>query len=92
MNPAVSEVTDVSEASGEFGASEASEASEASADAVMLAAEPAPIFLMGATACGKTALSVRLAKALNAEIISVDSALVYREMNIGTAKPALAEC
>lgn len=45
------------------------------------------IFLMGATATGKTALSIELAKHLNAEIISVDSALVYRGMDIGTAKP-----
>ena len=51
----------------------------------------APIFLMGATACGKTALSVRLAKVLDAEIISVDSALVYRGMDIGTAKPTIEE-
>jgi len=46
---------------------------------------------MGATACGKTALSVRLAQSINAEIISVDSALVYRMMNIGTAKPDMRE-
>ncbi len=50
-----------------------------------------PVFLMGATACGKTALSVQLARALDAEIISVDSALVYRGMDIGTAKPTLEE-
>lgn len=51
----------------------------------------APIFLMGATACGKTDLSLSLAKTLDAEIISVDSALVYRGMDIGTAKPTIAE-
>ncbi|MDB4223920.1 tRNA (adenosine(37)-N6)-dimethylallyltransferase MiaA [Granulosicoccus sp.] len=45
------------------------------------------IFLMGATACGKTDLSLSIAEALNAEIISVDSALVYRGLDIGTAKP-----
>ncbi len=49
------------------------------------------IFLMGATACGKTALSVSLAARINAEIISVDSALVYRGMDIGTAKPTQVE-
>lgn len=49
------------------------------------------ILLMGPTASGKTALGVALAQALNAEIISVDSALVYRGMDIGTAKPTLAE-
>ncbi|MEY3787678.1 MAG: hypothetical protein RLZ75_1885 [Pseudomonadota bacterium] len=48
---------------------------------------PPAIFLMGPTASGKTALSVKLANALDGEIISVDSALVYRDMNIGTAKP-----
>lgn len=46
---------------------------------------------MGPTASGKTALSVRLAEALDAEIISVDSALVYRGMDIGTAKPMPVE-
>lgn len=46
---------------------------------------------MGPTASGKTALSVKLAEALDAEIISVDSALVYRGMDIGTAKPTSAE-
>lgn len=46
---------------------------------------------MGATACGKTDLSLQLADKLNAEIISVDSALVYRGLDIGTAKPAVAE-
>ena len=46
---------------------------------------------MGPTAAGKTALSVAMAQALNAEIISVDSALVYKGMDIGTAKPTLAE-
>ena len=42
---------------------------------------------MGPTAAGKTDLAVRLAKEYPVEIISVDSALVYRGMNIGTAKP-----
>lgn len=48
---------------------------------------PPAIFLMGPTASGKTAVAVDLAQRLPCEIISVDSALVYREMNIGTAKP-----
>lgn len=55
------------------------------------ASSPPAIFLMGATATGKTALSLSLADALNAEIISVDSALVYRQMDIGTAKPSAEE-
>ena len=52
---------------------------------------PAPaIFLMGPTASGKTGAAVALAAALPVEIISVDSALVYRDMDIGTAKPDAA--
>ncbi len=42
---------------------------------------------MGPTASGKTSVAIELAQRLNGEIISVDSALVYRDMNIGTAKP-----
>ncbi|WP_415878762.1 tRNA (adenosine(37)-N6)-dimethylallyltransferase MiaA [Methylomonas sp. TEB] len=53
--------------------------------------KPSAILLMGPTASGKTALGVALAQALDTEIISVDSALVYRGMDIGTAKPTLAE-
>ena len=52
---------------------------------------PPAIFLMGPTASGKSKLAVQLAQALNGEIISVDSALVYRGMDIGTAKPTLEE-
>lgn len=48
---------------------------------------PPAIFLMGPTASGKTAAAVELAQQLPVELISVDSALVYRDMNIGTAKP-----
>lgn len=46
------------------------------------------VFLMGPTASGKTAVAVELVAALPCEIISVDSALVYRDMNVGTAKPS----
>ncbi len=52
---------------------------------------PPAIFLMGPTASGKTALAVEIAQNLGAEIISVDSALVYRGMDIGTAKPSMNE-
>ena len=45
------------------------------------------IFLLGPTASGKTALALHLANHFPVDIISVDSALVYRGMNIGTAKP-----
>jgi tRNA dimethylallyltransferase len=48
---------------------------------------PRAIFLMGPTASGKTGVAVELVQRLPVEIISVDSALVYRDMNIGTAKP-----
>ena len=49
------------------------------------------ICIAGPTASGKTALSIALAKELDAEIISCDSMQVYRYMDIGTAKPSLEE-
>jgi len=49
---------------------------------------PAAIMLMGATATGKSGLAEELAAHLPCEIVSVDSALVYRGMDIGTAKPS----
>lgn len=49
------------------------------------------VCLMGPTASGKTQLGVFLAQALEGEIVSVDSALVYRGLDIGTAKPTVAE-
>ncbi len=52
---------------------------------------PSAIFVMGPTASGKSALGVQLAQHLNGEIISVDSALVYKGMDIGTAKPTEEE-
>ena len=55
-----------------------------------MSALPPAIFLMGPTASGKTAVAIELAQRLPVEIISVDSALVYRDMNIGTAKPDAA--
>lgn len=51
---------------------------------------PGVVFLMGPTASGKTGLAVSLVKALNVDIISVDSAMVYCGMDIGTAKPDAA--
>ena len=51
---------------------------------------PPAIFLMGPTASGKTGVAVELAQTLPVELISVDSALVYRDMDIGTAKPDAA--
>ncbi|TAN52214.1 MAG: tRNA (adenosine(37)-N6)-dimethylallyltransferase MiaA [Methylococcaceae bacterium] len=52
---------------------------------------PAALLLMGPTASGKSDLAVYLAERLNGEIISVDSAMVYRGMDIGTAKPTLLQ-
>ncbi len=49
------------------------------------------IVISGATATGKTDASIELAKKINGEIISADSMLVYKQMNIGTAKPTLDE-
>ena len=52
---------------------------------------PPLLVLIGATAVGKTALSLSLAAQFNGEIVSADSRLFYRGMDIGTAKPSLAE-
>lgn len=49
------------------------------------------IAIMGPTASGKTAAALEIARHIPSEIISVDSALVYREMDIGTAKPSASE-
>lgn len=56
----------------------------------MAAGLPPAIFLMGPTAAGKTDLALELARLLPCDLISVDSALVYRGMDIGTAKPERA--
>lgn len=48
---------------------------------------PRAIFLMGPTASGKTALALELAERFGCELVSVDSALVYRGLDIGSAKP-----
>jgi tRNA dimethylallyltransferase len=53
--------------------------------------KPLAIAIMGPTASGKTAAALEIAKHIPSEIISVDSALVYRGMDIGTAKPSPAE-
>jgi tRNA dimethylallyltransferase len=49
--------------------------------------QPLALFLMGPTASGKTDLAIKLRQKFPVEIISVDSALIYRGMDIGTAKP-----
>lgn len=54
-------------------------------------ARPSIVALAGPTASGKSAAALALARALDAEIVSVDSALVYRGMDIGTAKPTREE-
>lgn len=53
--------------------------------------QPPVICLMGPTASGKTALAMALKDALPCDIVSVDSALIYRDMDIGTAKPTKSE-
>lgn len=52
------------------------------------AACPMIVALMGPTACGKTEAAVRIADHADVDIVSVDSAMVYRRLNIGTAKPS----
>ncbi|SON50780.1 tRNA (adenosine(37)-N6)-dimethylallyltransferase MiaA [Vibrio tapetis] len=49
--------------------------------------QPLALFLMGPTASGKTDLAIRIRQKYPVEIISVDSALIYKDMDIGTAKP-----
>lgn len=49
------------------------------------------IVICGPTASGKTALSINLAQKINGEIISADSMQIYKDMNIGTAKPTIEE-
>ena len=51
---------------------------------------PPAILLVGPTASGKTALAFELAARFPCDIVSVDSAQVFRDMNIGTAKPDAA--
>jgi len=57
----------------------------------MIDTRPLAIALMGPTASGKTALAIEWAQRLQTDIISVDSALVYRGMDIGSAKPGIQE-
>ena len=56
-----------------------------------LAGEPTHIVILGPTASGKSDLAMAVAAAIGGEILSVDSMQVYRGMDIGTAKPTLAE-
>jgi tRNA dimethylallyltransferase len=49
------------------------------------------IFIIGGTACGKSAVGLELARRLEAEIVACDSMKVYRRMDIGTAKPSAAQ-
>lgn len=59
--------------------------------ALVSVVHPPALLLLGPTASGKTACALALAAALPVEIVSVDSALVYRDMDIGTAKPTPEE-
>jgi tRNA dimethylallyltransferase len=58
---------------------------------VAVVENPLLVVLLGPTASGKTALSLALAEKFNGEIVSCDSVAVYRELEIGTAKPSAAE-
>ena len=53
--------------------------------------KPKVIVIVGPTASGKTALSIELAKKINGEIVSCDSMQIYKDMNIGSAKPTQEE-
>ncbi|MBE5821210.1 MAG: tRNA (adenosine(37)-N6)-dimethylallyltransferase MiaA [Clostridiales bacterium] len=53
--------------------------------------KPKVVIIAGPTASGKTGLSIKLAKQINGEIVSCDSMQIYKEMNIGTAKPTIEE-
>ena len=53
--------------------------------------KPKVIVIVGPTASGKTALSIELAKKINGEIVSCDSMQIYKDMNIGSAKPTSEE-
>lgn len=57
----------------------------------MTVPKPLVVAIMGPTASGKTAAALAIAQSIPCEIISVDSALIYRGMNIGTAKPSNEE-
>src|SRR5512138_2549442 len=52
---------------------------------------PPLVLIVGPTAVGKTELAIQLAERMNGEIVSADSRLFYRGMDIGTAKPTLEE-
>jgi tRNA dimethylallyltransferase len=66
------------------------EAAKTAGNAKMTADFPL-LVIIGPTACGKSTLATALARKCGAEILSVDSMQVYQEMDIGTAKPSLAE-
>ena len=56
-----------------------------------MSVRPAALAIVGPTSSGKTALSIEVARRLGGEIISMDSRSVYRGMDVGTAKPTIAE-
>ena len=60
-------------------------------DSARMSTEPLLVVVLGPTASGKTSLSLALAKPFTGEIVNCDSVAVYREFDIGTAKPSLAE-
>ena len=55
------------------------------------AGQPLVIVLLGPTASGKTDLAIALAQALDLAVLNVDSRQLYRQMDVGTAKPTAAQ-
>ena len=56
------------------------------------ALEPVPLLVIaGPTACGKTEAAIRVAERVGGEIISADSMQIYRQLEVGTAKPTAEE-
>ena len=53
--------------------------------------KPKVVVIVGPTASGKTALGIEVAKKFNGEVISADSMQIYKDMDIGTAKPTVDE-
>lgn len=78
-------------ASPEPNTSAASTAADVAHAALAASPDLTPLCIAGPTGCGKTAAALAIARGQPVEIISVDSALVYRGMDIGTAKPSAGE-
>ena len=76
---------------GKYGATEARDDGPEGAFRERIISSNPTIVILGPTGSGKTGISIKIAKALNGEIISADSRAIYKGMNIGTAKPTKEE-